>query len=101
MPSISDINGSNISSLSNLVKQKMPIDVGSGNFSELLSSAMSGIQETDAADKAADMQLLSGDITDLHTAVIEGQKAELTLRLTTQMRNKVVDAYNEIMRMQV
>lgn len=71
------------------------------NFSEFLVNAMSGVQQTDTADKIQGLNLLTGDVEDLHTAVLAGEKAELTLRLTTTIRTKVIDAYNELMRMQV
>ena len=102
MASITDINSLNsLNALNSLLSPLSTPNPGSGDFGEFLADAMSGVQQTDSADKAANMQLLSGEVEDLHTAVLAGEKAELTLRLTTQMRNKVVDAYNEIMRMQV
>ncbi len=102
MASISDINGlSSLNALNSLLEPVSSKDAGTGNFGEFLADAMSGVQQTDSADKAVNMQLLSGEIDDLHTAVLAGEKAELTLRLTTQIRSKITDAYSEIMRMQV
>ncbi len=102
MASISDINSlSSLNALNSLISPLSTPDPGTGEFGQFLADAMSGVQQTDTADKAANLQVLSGEVEDLHTAVLAGEKAELTLRLTTQMRNKVVDAYNELMRMQV
>ncbi len=102
MASIADINSLySLNSLNSLLSPTVKADAGSGDFGQFLADAMSGVQQTDAADKAMNMQLLSGEVNDLHTAVLTGEKAELTLRLTTQIRTKIVDAYNELTRMQV
>jgi flagellar hook-basal body complex protein FliE len=44
--------------------------------------------------------MLSGG-TDVHDAMIALQRADLTLQFSVQIRNKLVQAYNEIMRMPV
>ncbi len=54
----------------------------------------------DNADKLAG-QLASGTITDIHTYMAAATKAELALQMTVAMRDKAVEAYQEIMRMQV
>ena len=57
----------------------------------------------DSSDKAANAavdQMLDGS-GDVHDAMIALQRAELTLQLTVQMRNKLVQAYQDIMRMPV
>ena len=46
-------------------------------------------------------QSLRGEIEDISQVVIAGQKAELALQLTLQVRNRAVSAYQELMRMQV
>ncbi len=71
------------------------------SFTDVLNEAINMTNETNAADQAGNMALLSGEEAGIHTTMIEAQKAELALQLTIQIRNKVIDAYNEIMRMQV
>ncbi len=44
---------------------------------------------------------LSGEGEELHTTVLATQRAELSFELGLQVRNKVVQAYQEIMRMQL
>lgn len=71
------------------------------NFQELFSHALHLV---DASQKeSADMtnKLVTGEINDLHQVTIAAQKASITLDLTLQVRNKVVEAYQEIMRMQM
>jgi flagellar hook-basal body complex protein FliE len=46
-------------------------------------------------------QFLTGENEELHTTILATQKAELAFELGLQVRNKVVDAYQEIMKMQM
>ena len=78
-----------------------PKESSSENFSSLLNEAMN---EVDQAQKASDEQIskvLSGDVQDVHTAMIAMQKADLSFQMMMQVRNKLVDAYHEVIRMQV
>ncbi|MDR0857691.1 MAG: flagellar hook-basal body complex protein FliE [Oscillospiraceae bacterium] len=47
------------------------------------------------------MELLSGTNDDFSGLLLDSSKAELAVNLTVQIRNKVLDAYSEVMRMQV
>ncbi len=47
------------------------------------------------------MELAAGRITDVSEVVIAGEKASIATQLTMQVRNRAVEAYQEIMRMQV
>ena len=82
---------------------KVPqITVGAqGAFKNILADAFRDANEMDAADKKSALELLSGQTDDLSGLLIDAQKAEISLNLALQLRNKFVDAYNEIMRMQV
>jgi len=75
--------------------------VSDGNFSNILTDAIATATQADMADKATSLELLMGQSDDLAGLIIEAQKAELSLNLALQIRNKFIDAYNEIMRMQV
>jgi flagellar hook-basal body complex protein FliE len=46
-------------------------------------------------------KFLRGDSDELHSTILATQKAELAFQLGLQVRNKVVDAYQEIMKMQM
>ena len=73
----------------------------SGNFSDILTEALNTAGQADAIDKGSSLQLLMGESDDLSGLLIDAQKAELSLQLALQIRNKVIDAYNEVMRMSV
>jgi len=72
-----------------------------GSFKDVLTEALSTAGYTDAVDKASTLELLMGESDDLAALMIDISKAELSLNLALQIRNKVIDAYNEVMRMSV
>ena len=50
--------------------------------------------------KTLAVKAVTGDLTDIHDATIAATRAQVTLELVSAVRNKGVDAFNEIMRMQ-
>ena len=71
------------------------------SFGDILTNSFKAASEADAADKSSALQLLTGQSEDLSGLILDTQKAELSLNLALQIRNKVVEAYTEVMRMQV
>jgi len=72
-----------------------------GGFEDILTEALRAVGHTDAVDKVSTLELLMGESDDISGLMIDAQKAELSLQLALQIRNKIVDAYNEVMRMSV
>jgi flagellar hook-basal body complex protein FliE len=73
---------------------------GSG-FQDVFASAV-GQVETMGQDASRSVEnFLSGEGEDIHTTVLATQRAELAFEMFQQVRNKVVSAYQEIMRMQM
>ena len=70
-------------------------------FSEFFKEAMGTVAATDQADKLSNIGLMTGELDNLHTATIAAEEADLMLNLTLQVRNKMVEAYQEVMRMQM
>lgn len=72
-----------------------------GGFATVLGDAVGMVEafQRDASRKVG--SFLSGENEDLHTAAMSVQRAELAFELFQQVRNKVVQAYQEVMRMQV
>jgi flagellar hook-basal body complex protein FliE len=63
-----------------------------------------GVQQVSDAEKAADvaaMDVATGGPTDLHQLMAATSKAQLSVDLLVQVRNRAVEAYQEIMRIQV
>ena len=71
------------------------------NFSNILNDAIDSMEETEAASNAASEALLTGESDDIHTALVASQKAEIAVSYAVQIRNKMIEAYNDIMNMQV
>ncbi|MBC7765485.1 MAG: flagellar hook-basal body complex protein FliE [Hyphomonadaceae bacterium] len=71
------------------------------SFQNILSDAIAQTTQAEKVNAQSTVNLLTGDVNDLHTAMIDMDKADISLRLTMQVRNKILDAYTEIMRMQV
>lgn len=76
-------------------------NAGGPSFAETLKNALN---ETNTAllegDQAA-IQLATGDASNLHDVILATERANLALQFTMAIRNKIVDAYNELMRMPV
>jgi flagellar hook-basal body complex protein FliE len=73
----------------------------SAGFQELLEGAINRVEDLrKTADQSVD-RVLSGENEELHNTVLATQRAELAFELFSQVRNKVVSAYQEVMRMQL
>lgn len=71
------------------------------SFANMLKNS---IDEVNAAQNASDTmtkKLVNGENVEIHDVMIASQKASISLSLTMEMRNKAVEAYQEIMRMPV
>jgi len=76
-------------------------DASSGSFSQVLQNA---VQEVNGKMQAADVaktNLLTGETSNVHQAMIAVQEANVAFSLMVEVRNKLVDSYQELMRMQV
>jgi len=72
-----------------------------GGFQEIFAGAIGQVESMGQTASASVERFLSGDGEDLHTTVLATQRAELAFEMFQQMRNKVVSAYQEVMRMQM
>lgn len=69
-------------------------------FSTVLHSAMDDLEQLQSQADAKVAGVLGGDGTDVHTAMIAVEKADLSFQLMMQVRNKIVSAYQQISSMQ-
>lgn len=70
-------------------------------FADILKQAL---QEVDAAQHSAEQEvrnLMTGESTDMHTAILAVQKADVSFQMMMAVRGKLIDAYREVMRMQM
>jgi flagellar hook-basal body complex protein FliE len=69
-------------------------------FGVQLGSAVDNLQQLQSESKDLAIKAVTGNLEDIHTAMIASSRAAVTLELVAAVRNKGVDAFNEIMRMQ-
>ncbi|MCD6262061.1 MAG: flagellar hook-basal body complex protein FliE [Deltaproteobacteria bacterium] len=84
-----------------------PLNNGSGekqdatDFGEMLTKAIDKVDQLNQEADQAVRNLATGQDKDIHNTMIALEKAEISFRLMMQVRNKIVTAYQEVMRMQV
>lgn len=70
------------------------------DFSASLTGAVDELQQLQATSNELSVAAVTGDLNDIHAASIASTRAAVTLELVAAVRNKGVEAFNEIMRMQ-
>ena len=76
-------------------------EVAKNNFGSYLKDALGEVHELQGKASEAIQQMVGEGKGDLQDTMIALEKADVSFRLMMQIRNKVLDAYQEIMRMQV
>ncbi len=84
-----------------LTPAKTPGQEGGKGFMDFLEQAIGEVNRSQIASDRAVEQLQSGQAKNLHEVMVAMEEADISLRLMVQMRNKLVESYQEIMRMQV
>ncbi|RFU71282.1 flagellar hook-basal body complex protein FliE [Peribacillus saganii] len=70
-------------------------------FASVLQESIEKVNQAQAESDKMTTKMARGENVDLHQVMIASQKASVTLQTTLEVRNKVVEAYQEIMRMNV
>ncbi|MDF0725191.1 flagellar hook-basal body complex protein FliE [Cytobacillus sp. S13-E01] len=70
-------------------------------FSGMLKDAINSVNDAQLKSDEMTVKLAKGENVDLHEVMIAAEKASVTLQTTLEIRNKVIEAYQEVMRMQV
>jgi flagellar hook-basal body complex protein FliE len=69
------------------------------NFSNVLKDAISEVNKAQIKSDSVSNQFINGKIDNLHDVMIAAEKASVARAAAVEVRNKVIDAYKEIMRM--
>ena len=72
-----------------------------GQFQQVLSGAIQSLETANNNASDSVRKFLTGENEDLHSTILATQQAQLAFELGLQVRNKVVDAYQEVMKMQM
>lgn len=78
-----------------------PAEGGTKSFGEFLTDALGEVNQLQGNAAKASFDLAAGTLQDVSQVTIATEKASIAMQLTMQVRNKMIDAYQEVMRMQV
>jgi len=101
---MSNINSITSPSTAELLKQKDALQEGStggANFADSLKSAINEVNDIQQESEKAIADLATGQVKDLHQAALAIGKAETSMKLMLEIRNKALNAYKEIGRTQL
>jgi len=99
-----------ISNLNPIEKiQKITPDIGSKkidgvvapDFASVLTKAIGEVNTQKKVSEAMINDFAAGKISNIHDVIVTAEKASMSLKLSMEVRNSIVDAYREIMRMQL
>jgi flagellar hook-basal body complex protein FliE len=71
------------------------------SFHKLLDNAVGSLNKLQSEADTSSAKLAAGEPVELHEVLLANEQASLAFQLAVQVRNKVVEAYQEVMRMQV
>jgi flagellar hook-basal body complex protein FliE len=74
---------------------------GGTDFASVLASSLDGLQATQSKADGLALQAATGDLKDVHDYMIASNEASLATQMTVAIKNKAVDAFNQIMGMPV
>jgi len=99
---MSNISGISSASTADLFKQKDSVEKTGGEaFADQLKSALNEVNEYQETGEKAVADIATGQVQDLHQAAIAIGKAETSMKLMLEIRNKALNAYKEIGRTQL
>jgi len=91
------IDGLSGTSTADLLKQKSKIESGGGEaFAQHLKSAIGEVNEFQEKSEIAVADMATGQVKDLHQAALAISKAETSMKLMLEIRNKALNAYKEL-----
>jgi flagellar hook-basal body complex protein FliE len=72
-----------------------------GGFADMVSRGLADVNEKLNVGEAGLQRLATGDTQNLHTVMIQMEEARLSFQLLLQVRNRLLEAYQDVMKMQV
>jgi flagellar hook-basal body complex protein FliE len=90
-----------LGALGSLTPQHANTNAPAGAFATMLNGLLDGHREANAVANTAVTQLATGEAQDVHSVALAVAQADLSFRLILEMRNRLTEAYQEVMRMQV
>ena len=91
----------NIQPISSGINSTQKTSENKTSFADVINDALNRVNDLQVQSSNMTDDFLTGKSDNIHSVMIAGSKADLALQMTLQVRNKVMDAYKEIMNMQV
>jgi flagellar hook-basal body complex protein FliE len=98
IPAIAPVTG--VTGTGYLGAVKGPAATDGSAFGATLAGAVDNVQQLQSTSNDLAVKAVTGNLDDIHTATLAATRAQVTLELVSAVRNKGVDGFNEIMRMQ-
>jgi flagellar hook-basal body complex protein FliE len=95
------IGQSSLSQSGTLAPSPGSADATQKSFADTLNEAISSVNSLQKASDTATQNLATGRTDNIAEVMVAADKADIALRLMVQVRNKIIDAYQEVMKMQV
>ena len=76
-------------------------EAASGDFSKILEKSLESLNDTQVKADKAMADIATGEVKDLHQAALAIGKAETSMKMMLEIRNKALNAYKEISRTQI
>lgn len=74
---------------------------GTGGFGEIFSQGLAQVNETLLTSQTDLQRLATGDVENLHQVMIKLEESRLSFQLMMQVRNRLLEAYQDVMKMQI
>jgi flagellar hook-basal body complex protein FliE len=78
-----------------------PAGTEKADFGSVLKEELNKVNDMQIKADEASRQLVTGEAKDIHSVLLAAEEARLALEVTVQIRNKLIESYQEINRMQL
>jgi flagellar hook-basal body complex protein FliE len=75
--------------------------IGPGSFAEMLAEGIQNVQDLEAESDRLQVDLALGRPVELHQVMLAATKAQIAMEMLIEMRNRLIEAYQEISRMAI
>ena len=80
--------------------QTAGVSTSGSDFGATLAGAVDNLQQLQSSSNDLAVKAVTGDLNDIHQATIAATRAQVTMEVVAAVRNKGIEAFNDIMRMQ-
>ena len=97
---IAPVTGVSATTATGFIQPAASADTDGSAFANALGGAVNEVQSLQGISNDLSIKAVTGDLTDIHAATLASSRASLAVEMVSTFRNRGVEAFNEIMRMQ-